>query len=410
MNAPRGTHSADARRRGPGRPRGARTSPPLLLPHNNILITPGDGATALVLKSIMAATHTLGWEVDDFGYPAYRPSRGNVSGTVAFLPPGHENIATGGMAQTGIASSTEEMRKLGAADLQLLMCVSNLWMCSSQPADGVELGYLGYAAVRGQGPAARRKSIEHRTKFNDAVHRLASLDVNVAIARMGREGRRRSAEVRGRVLLAEAVASVSELSHDGCFGERRRDVTLWRLVPGRAWLASRALHQIGRFPASLLTFNPARDDLLIRLGCYLGVQTAIRAANGTLGQALTIASILDGIGEAWPRDSRARYKLALRLESALDALAERQIVSWRWKSEPANFGGAFPGGSVAFAYHQGCILEHAQHHPRARQSVASDAVQRLFPGDSPLKVHSVAKSPPRVMEIPAAGDGNPPHR
>jgi hypothetical protein len=181
-------------------------------------------------------------------------------------------------------------------------------------------------------------------------------------------------------VLAEATGIIYIEPVEGFDSPRRADVTAWRLLPGTAWLASRALAQIGRYPAALLTLDPYRKEFLIRLGAYFGHQTTIRASHGTLGQRLTVAAILAGIREPVPSDRRLLGKLHQRFESALDELAEQKILaSWQWEREPSRGREGFLKATIAFVYHQPSVEAHAAHHRAAKRALASASVQQLLP-------------------------------
>jgi len=383
------------RERTGGRPRGSKTvhvSKTLA----GVLEMPSDGALAFGLQAIGAPL--AAWKPELLGRPEYRSERGHINGSVIYLRPGEERMSTPAVPQAiweaACAELWEGVATLGPADMQLLMYLSNEWMALPQATDGIRLTATAYAGARGlkrEWAAARGQ--RNRDGFNAAVHNLASLDLHATVAVRVKGKHRETQVIRGRLVLAEAIGGVYTGPLEGFDGPRRADVTAWRLVPGIAWLASRDLRQIGRYPAALLALDPYRKALHIKLGAYLGYQTAVRASSGTLAQPLSVGAILHGIHELIPEDHRALHKLRERFEKALDELAAQGILtSWQWERKPGRGRDGFTYATIAFVYHDASVRAHAEHHKAARRALGSHAVQRLLP-----EGHS---------ETSLSGDGN----
>jgi hypothetical protein len=367
----------------PGRPQGSKSIQPLTL-STDVLEMPSDSAMAFAMESLAAPlTDWIRHEVT--GRPEYRVVRGHVNASTVYIKPGEERMSVPIGSHVGLETACAalwyEVAQLGAADMQLLMYLSNVWMALPQATDGTNLHASAYAQARGLSRAyAAARGAEERNHFNAMVHRLASLDLHATIATRVKGKQRETHIIRGRLLLAEAIAGLYTGPLEGFSGQRRADVTAWRLVPGTAWLASRELGQIGRYPTALLTLNPRRDDFLIRLGAYLGHQTAVRASSGTLAQPLTVESMLNGIREPIPEDRRLLAKLKGRVENGLDMLQERRILtSWQWAQEPTRGRQGFLKASIVFTYHAASLREHVQRHPAAKRALTTQAVRRLLP-------------------------------
>jgi hypothetical protein len=375
-------HAPPAGRRG-GRPRGSKTVQPGA-PVGEVLRMPSDGALAFALETLSA--HARDWDHDPLGRPEYRSQHGRVNGSTVFIRPGEERLTTRASSQAELDAACAALwvgvADLGAAEMQLMIYLSNAWMSLPQATDGVRLAAHVYAEARGldRARAAARGQAE-RDRFNATIHRLASLDLHVEINRRTRGQRREIVYVSGRLLMAEALRGVYTGPLEGFDGPQRADVLAWRLVPGSAWLASRALGQIGRYPTALLELDPYRQALAVKLGAYLGYQTTVRASGGTLAQPLSVQSILRGIREEIPEDRRRIADLRARLERALDDLQGRGILtSWHWTpDEPRPKREAFLKGAIAFVYHLPSIDEHGAHHPKAKRALSTPAMQRLLP-------------------------------
>src|SRR5579883_2219319 len=370
------------RERKGGRPRGSKTVHIARLP-DDVLEMPSDGALAFGLQAIGAPLSA--WKPELLGRPEYRAQRGHINGSVVYLRPGEERMSRPAGAQAvweaACAELWEGVATLGPADMQLLMYLSNEWMALSQATDGIRLNATAYAGARGLDRArAAARGQRERDAFNAAVHNLASLDLHATVATRVKGKQRETQVIRGRLVLAEAIDGVYIGPLEGFDGPRRADVATWRLVPGTAWLASRALGQIGRYPAALLGLDPYRKALHIKLGAYLGYQTAVRASSGTLAQPLSVGAILNGIHEEIPDDRRRLADLRNRLERALDELATAGILtSWQWEREPGRGRHGFAQATIAFVYHDASVRAHAVHHKAARRALGTPAVQRLLP-------------------------------
>jgi hypothetical protein len=125
--------------------------------------------------------------------------------------------------------------------------------------------------------------------------------------------------------------------------------------------------------------NPRRDDFLIRLGAFLGYQTAVRAAAGTLAQPLSVASILAGMHEPIPANRRRLQELRDRFARAMDDLCERDVIlSWEWIGEeprPAEFTAAL----VRFLYQRDCLDDYSGFYPKTKWAMKQPTIQGLLP-------------------------------
>ena len=276
-----------------------------------------------------------------------------------------------------------DVAELGAGDLQLFMCVSNALLLHPNPPAGILIDARRYAEARGVTP---KEDAEDRQAFNDSVRRICSLSMRADVMVTVRRGKKETRSVRGRMVMPEVVAT----TETGWVADPKRqpitrEVTGWRLIPGTAWLACRDMNHIGRFPRALLEMNPRRDDFLIRLGAFLGHQTAIRAAVGTLAQPLSVRAILAGIHESVPDDRRRVKDLRDRLDTAMDELQSRGVLaSWEWVDgtpAPARLVDAM----VRFLYQRECLDDYTTFYPKAKWAMRQPEVQTLLPDAPPRK-------------------------
>src|SRR5215211_6683391 len=188
----------------------------------------------------------------------------------------------------------------------LFMCVSNALLLHPNPTEGILIDAKRYAEARGVAPQETRAE---RQAFNNSVRRISSLAMRADVVKTVKGNKRETRSIRGRMVMPEVVATTSAGWITDPKTPITTEVTGWRLVPGAAWLACRELGHIGRYPKVLMAMNPHKEDFLIRLGAFLGHQTAIRAAVGSLAQPLTVRAILAGMHEEVPDDRRLLHKL-----------------------------------------------------------------------------------------------------
>jgi hypothetical protein len=268
---------------------------------------------------------------------------------------------------------------MGPRDIQLFMFISNQWFGMDTPTKGFRLNYTRYGEARGiNTQRMKKRNVEERAAFNETVHRVASLDVHTVVSHKVRGKHMRQERVNGRFLLAEAIGTMYQGPLEGLPGKAHIEVDTWRLVPGTAWLASHALGQVGYFPTRLIELDPHNHGLLIRLGAYLGHQTAARAVYGGFHEPLAILTLLNGIREPVPADRRRLNELRTRLENSLDRLCEEGVLtSWQWILE--HEGGSWIENSILFLYNRECVEQHALMHTAARESLESESVKWLIP-------------------------------
>jgi len=393
-----------------GRPAGAVSVPAPAVPP--VMLAPADGAFHAVQTALLAPA--TAWTPDALGRPEYAFRRGRIQASVLLLPPGDERLSTSAATQAQQeamnAALWAQRGKLGASELQLLMYCSNRWLEMAEPTQGIVLGPTAYAEVRGLNRArAAAHGQEARQKFGELVDRLRSLDVAATVELRTRGNRRETKRIHGRLLIAEVLGTVRIEPVGGSGGQAREDVAAWRLLPGAAWLASRELHRVGRYPSALIRLDPHKHGLLVRLGFYLGYQTAVRAASGNLAQPLSVRSILRGIGEPVPSDRRLLSKLAHRLEAALDELqALGVLTSWHWEREPERGRDGLLDASVRFVYAADALAAHAEHHAATRRALGTRAVRALLPEAAKPGETAARKLPTAVTETPHGGDKNSP--
>jgi len=358
-----------------GRPKGRRTIPPLNAGDGPLHTL--NGLTAqLYMNAIQAGGARDGWTGNGEGHPEYREEGNKMAGVVTY-----EALDTA--LDAAFRDVWGDVAELGAGDLQLFMCVSNALLLHPNPPAGILIDAKRYAEARRVAP---QETQEERQGFNDSVRRICSLAMRADVMVTVKRGKKETRSVRGRMVMPEVVAT----TENGWVADPKRqpitrEVTGWRLIPGTAWLACRDMKHIGRFPRALLEMNPRRDDFLIRLGAFLGHQTAIRAAVGTLAQPLTVRAILDGIHESVPDDRRLLHKLRDRFASSMDELRDRHILtSWQWVGDEPT-PGRFLDAMVQFLYQRECLDDYTTFYPKAKWAMAQPEVQTLLPDAPPRK-------------------------
>lgn len=381
--SPSSSTSAGRARRAGGRPAGSQTIRPPVLKDGAVLL----GQANLIMQTVYQALAVggreapNGWTVDQTRLPRLTRQTDHLTASIVMMAhdaqlgnPDERRRSGNGVAACPIAL-------LGAAEMQLLLYLDNAWLTMNAPEDEVLVSAAGYAEARGlDRHQASKHSVDERRRFSAVVRRLAALDIQAEVVKKKDNGKVERYRADGPILKAEPEFELMAGTRRSGSGIKQPDVSAWRLKPGAAWRASRSLNQLARYPTQLLSSNPHKHVLLIRLGQYLGYQTAVRASKGTLGQPLSVRAILDGIGEAIPIDRRLFGKLKTRFEDALDTLQEEGVLrSWEWGRE----GGAGPEGflssTIRFLYHQASLDEHAAHHKRAKKPLNSPEVRRLLP-------------------------------
>jgi len=359
-----------------GRPQGRRTIPPLPRAENGVILAPSGLPVQLYLDAIQAGATSDGWTTNGEGHPEYRKDGPKMAGAVTY-----EALDTA--IDAALRDVWGDVAELRAGDLQLFMCVSNALLLHPVPTAGILIDLERYAEARG---VASKGTAAERQAFGDSVRRICSLSMRADVLKTVKRGKREMHSIRGRMVIPEVVAT----TEIGWVTDPKREpitrqVTGWRLIPGTAWLACRELGHIGRYPATLLAMNPHKDDFLIRLGAFLGHQTAVRAASGTLAQPLSVRAILAGIHESVPDDRRRLLELRNRFANGMDELRDRHILtSWQWVGDEPT-PGRLLGATVQFIYQRECLDDYSTFYPKARWAMAQPDVRALLPGERSQK-------------------------
>ena len=378
-----------------GRPQGRRTIPPLPAGENGIMLTPSGLPVQLYFEAIQAGATADGWTANGEGHPEYRKGEKKIAGAVTY-----EALDTA--IDAALRDVWGDVAELCAADLQLFMCVSNALLLHPNPTAGILIDARRYAEARGVAP---QETKAERRAFNDSVRRISSLSMRADVVQTVKRGKREIKSIRGRMVIPEVVATTEV----GWVTDPKREpitqeVTGWRLIPGAAWLACRELGHLGRYPSALLAMNPHKEDFLIRLGAFLGYQTAVRAAQGTFAQPLSVRAILAGMHEPIPENRRRLQELRDRFANGMDKLCERGIVtSWQWDgNEPTP--AAFPGALIQFIYQREALDDYSRFYPKAKWAMAQPEVRQLMPDGGAVRRRKPMK---HRTETHVAPDGNP---
>jgi DNA-binding XRE family transcriptional regulator len=176
---------------------------------------------------------------------------------------------------------------------------------------------------------------EQRQEVQAALARIQSIWLNMAevdaYEKTERGGRRHSLKtIQSRPFVI--TDRMGQMRIDGYM-----DVESFIFRPGRVF--AHYLHGQGRqtalLNARILNFDPYRETWEKRLGRYLTNLWRIRARKGAYMEPLRTQTLLEVIGQK-PNSRRGNW-IRERLEKALDALAEREIVNaWqydRWNED-----------------------------------------------------------------------------
>jgi len=353
----------------------------LMMP-GTLTLAPNDPGSTILGPALSGKN---GWQPDDGeGYPGYPVKKDAAVGWLRMRPAALDldQRLPAAAIQALQARAQLDVDNLGPQDLQLWMCISNQLTLLQNPDGGFAITYVSYARARGlNAEKVQKNGRQNREAFNDSLRRLANLDFAVTLKRNPKAKKKagRPDEVRGRMILVEALDREVAVPLKGMSDEYVSVVTTWRVLPGQAWRASYQQNMVGRFPRKLMEYDPHNLGLEVRLGWYLGTQTAIRASYGSLADPISVGVVLHGISEPMPADRRMVAKLRDRLIKALDRLQEDGVLqSWQWAGDTP-LGQDLAAARFHYVYGADAMREHLDHHPMARTAWVTDEMQALLP-------------------------------